>query len=420
MTTSSKKIIISILASFVLCINAIAVSDALKIKIISGSTSDETVVRFLPTATPGFDGSFDAYKLFSSSTVNPSIFTTIASSSHLSINALPSFSQQINIELFTLIKVAGVYTIQSIELGTGFPPDVKLVLEDKETNSFYNFRNGTSFPVTMAVNSMTSPSRFCLHVSLPAVINLSNITCSGLNNGSILIIKAGNPDWSFELSDDSLNNVADAANINESFTITNLSAGNYTLYTHSDYSLSDTSQITITEPAAVIADFSSNFDQVYLSSAEITFNNTSINASLFTWDFGDGSLAADSSFTMHEYLSAGNFNVTLTASDSAGCNASITKPIIVLDDLSTALYELDKRDHLNVFQSNGSLQLDLQTSIISEVKIIVCNNLGQIVYDFNGKVSMLTETILIESNGVYIINSRIGNEIQSKKFACTK
>jgi hypothetical protein len=63
MKHSSKKIIISILASFLFILNANANSDALKIKIINGTYTDETVIRFLPTATKGFDGSRDGETL---------------------------------------------------------------------------------------------------------------------------------------------------------------------------------------------------------------------------------------------------------------------------------------------------------------------------------------------------------------------
>jgi PKD repeat protein len=340
MSGTSKRIIISILANVALYLNVNAVSDALKVKIINGSTSDETVVRFLPTATYGFDGSYDAYKMFSTNPSVPSIFTNIDSSSHLSINALPSFTAQTNIELYTLIKVSGTYTILATELGTGFPANVKIVLEDKVTGIVYNFRNGTSITLALTVNTLSTSNRFSLHVSPPMSVQTTNITCSGLNNGSIQLSKPGNHNWNFQLTDGA-NAISSGANINESSLITDLNPGSYTLYTSSNYSLSDTNTISISEPAPVIAEFSSNLNQTFLSSAELTFTNNSLNANSFSWDFGDGSFASDSTISTHQYLTTGHFNVKLVASNADGCSSAYSKTIIIDADLLPMVINLN-------------------------------------------------------------------------------
>jgi PKD repeat protein len=588
MEATSKKIIISILATFVLYINANAISDALKIKIINGSTSDETVIRFLPTATQGFDGSYDAYKMFSSSTVVPAIFTKIGTISNLSINALPSPTALTSTELYTHIKVAGTYTIQAIELGTGFPADFKLVLEDKETGDFYNFRNGSVITLPMTVNTLTNCNRFTIHVSPPTLLTFTNVTCSGLNNGSISVTKSGNHNWDYVLTDSNAITVDNGANIDESLTITNLNPGTYTLYTSSSTSLSDTNSITISEPVAivaeffsnqdqaylssaeftftnnssnaalyswdfgdgtissdssnatheyltvgtfivtltaintsgcsasfskiitvnedllpmeivltnvtcngmnngmmelskpenhswnyelldsnsvivasgnnidesiivsnlnagiytlytnsiltspdtnsivitqpeaVIAEFSSNYDQVYLSAAEVTFTNSSTNATTYSWDFGDGSLSSDSAITTHQYLSTGNFTVTLIALSPEGCSASFSKTITVDADLSTGIADAGSVEHLIAYQQNGALQLSINSGVTNNISINVYNNLGQSIYTYSGKSDMLRESVQLQNNGVYIINSVIGNKVQSQKISFTK
>lgn len=588
MYISTKKIIISILANFVLYFNAIAISDALKVKIFNGSISDETVIRFLPTATYGFDGSYDAYKIMSTSPTVPAIFTKLDPSSNLSINALPSVSAQSSTELYTHIKVAGTYTIQAIELGTGFPSNFKLVLEDKETGNFYNFRNGTSISLPMLVNTLATSNRFCLHVSPPTAVNLTDVTCNGLNNGSIAVSKPGNHSWNYQLANSSSVITSSGNNIDESFTITNLNPGTYTLFTTSNYSLSDTNSITIAEPDPVIADFSSNYeqaylfqaeiiftnnsinanlyswdfgdgtiysdsanaihqyvsagiytvtltainaegcsaaftktiiieadllpvninltnvtcngmnngiiqltkpenhswnyqlldsnsvvvsagtnidesysisnlnpgtytlyttssispsdtnfisisepapvvaafssnyDQVYLSAAEIIFTNNSANASIYNWDFGDGTISSDSVSTTHQYLSTGNFLVTLIATNIEGCSSSYTKTITVDADLSTGISDLENSDNLIAFQNEGTLQLNYHSAQMSEIEINIYNNLGQIVYTYNKRSSGLSEAVQLENNGIYIINAIIDNKIQSQKIFFTK
>jgi PKD repeat protein len=61
----------------------------------------------------------------------------------------------------------------------------------------------------------------------------------------------------------------------------------------------------------------------------VSFTNTSSGTiTSYTWDFGDGnqSSASDPSNT---YLSNGNFDVVLTATNAAGCENSKTKPITI-------------------------------------------------------------------------------------------
>ena len=57
----------------------------------------------------------------------------------------------------------------------------------------------------------------------------------------------------------------------------------------------------------------------------IEFDNTSAGDELtYKWDFGDGKTAIDP-VPLHEYADTGFFNVKLTATDSVGCDTTITK-----------------------------------------------------------------------------------------------
>jgi PKD repeat protein len=333
-----KKIIISILASFVVCMNANAISDALKVKISSGSTTDEAVIRFLPAATTGFDGSYDAYKLFSTSPSVPAIYTRLDSVTELSINALPSLSAQNNVPLYTHIKVAGNYTLQSIEMGTGFQPNIEITLEDLQTGMLYSFRNGQSVTLPMTVNTVSSANRFVVHIAPPMTVTVSDATCHGSSTGSVIVSKPGNTSWNCQLKDASGTVVNAVSGINETTLISNLPAGIYTVCASSTSSLPDSVSIMINEPAATAAPLSASFtssqDTVLLSQANIQFTNTSTSAAYYNWDFGDG-MGTDSVSPFHQYTFSGVFTVNLVVADSMGNSTSYSKTITVNNDVTT-------------------------------------------------------------------------------------
>lgn len=62
---------------------------------------------------------------------------------------------------------------------------------------------------------------------------------------------------------------------------------------------------------------------------EYTFTNTSVNATSFEWDFGDGNTSTEKSPT-HTYASAGSYDVVLTATNESG-SVLINETISVTD-----------------------------------------------------------------------------------------
>src|SRR6185369_14734903 len=54
------------------------------------------------------------------------------------------------------------------------------------------------------------------------------------------------------------------------------------------------------------------------------FNNTSVNGSSYSWNFGDASTSTQTNPT-HTYSSSGNYTVNLTVTDVNGCTATSTQ-----------------------------------------------------------------------------------------------
>ncbi|MFO7933834.1 MAG: PKD domain-containing protein [Bacteroidales bacterium] len=83
------------------------------------------------------------------------------------------------------------------------------------------------------------------------------------------------------------------------------------------------------------ADFSFE-DALGCSPFEVTFENLSIGATEFTWDFGDGTVINTSdagpvthSFVNSDFMDSREFEVSLAATNQAGCNDEIRKKVTV-------------------------------------------------------------------------------------------
>lgn len=73
--------------------------------------------------------------------------------------------------------------------------------------------------------------------------------------------------------------------------------------------------------------------ELTVNNTEVVFNNSSTNASSYTWDFGDGSSWSSEVDPIHSYPAIGNmeYTVTLTAHSAGGCDDEISKLVHVED-----------------------------------------------------------------------------------------
>jgi PKD repeat protein len=60
--------------------------------------------------------------------------------------------------------------------------------------------------------------------------------------------------------------------------------------------------------------------------SQVTFTDSSINASVWAWDFGDGNIG-NTQNPVHVYQDTGSYIVTLITEDSIGCSSSYTYPM---------------------------------------------------------------------------------------------
>lgn len=79
---------------------------------------------------------------------------------------------------------------------------------------------------------------------------------------------------------------------------------------------------------APVADFTTAPDRGVFP-LEVTFTNTSTNATTYTWDFGDGSPTSTEKSPTHTYAEPGGYTVTLTAGNRKGATDEVTDLVTV-------------------------------------------------------------------------------------------
>jgi len=141
--------------------------------------------------------------------------------------------------------------------------------------------------------------------------------------------------------------------------------------------------------------------------ASLNFTNTSKNASVYRWSFGDGSVSMQSN-PMHTYNSAGNYTVELIASDVSGCSDTVYKQVTILNTIDTCtlkasfLYSTDSANSYSVsFTNNSSSGLSAKIS-----------------WDFgDGTVSDLSNPIhKYTGEGVYRVCLKLQDSICSSSY----
>lgn len=122
-----------------------------------------------------------------------------------------------------------------------------------------------------------------------------------------------------------------------------------------------------------VADFtatpegSSSFNDTY------AFTNNSTNASVWTWEFGDGSTSTTQNPT-YQYNGAGDYTVILTVSNAAGCTDTDTLVVTAGEGMVIP----------NVFTPNGDGLNDnyiIQSGGLTEYNLSIFNRWGQAVFE---------------------------------------
>lgn len=170
--------------------------------------------------------------------------------------------------------------------------------------------------VTDANNCVNSNSFVIIQPAsaLTASFTVTNATCFGLANGSILVnTTGGTVPYNITWPDGSTGNSQ-----------SNLLAGNYPIQVTDANGCQVNLQAIITQPEEIIADFSFDVSSG-CAPLTVTFNNTSQgNENSCLWNFGNGITDSNCGSTTYTFENEGCFNITLTNTAANGCFGSLT------------------------------------------------------------------------------------------------
>ncbi|MEW6468009.1 MAG: PKD domain-containing protein [Bacteroidota bacterium] len=388
---------------------SLALNDALKIKIAGNNYTDETVIRFVQGATPQFDANYDAWKLFSPNPAVPGIYTR-CQAGELSINAFGSMNADTAVDLYLIIPAAGPYSINATEIGA-FSQGCCIMLEDLQTGGFYDLRSAGSYAFNLAVATVSSPAAFRVHFRIPVALTVTDPTCFGYSDGSLLIQNNGLSSWACTLSDSAGNSLT-SGTVSQSMLIQNLNAGNYQLLA-SDYTgCSRAQMLTITQPPQVVAGFSVSDSVLTLGAATVQFTNSSSNAVSWQWDFGDGSATSFVSDPVHTYTAAGSYTVSLTAT-SGNCSASAGRIVTVINP--TGYDQISAPGTVTVYTQHEKLMiLNPSSEPASYAIYTICGREVCGLATTNGVVTEVSLEYL--PSGIYLVNVIQGNNLVSSRI----
>jgi len=132
------------------------------------------------------------------------------------------------------------------------------------------------------------------------------------------------------------------------------------------------SPVTVTSCAQVIAAF--NYSDTALS---VYFNNLSVNAGSWSWDFGDGNTSSLQN-PSHTYTSPDTYPVCLTSTSACSSDS-----ICISVTIQTVGIEQSETEKIKLFPNptDGLLTVELPSEATRELTFIVYNMLGEVVYN---------------------------------------
>ena len=186
-------------------------------------------------------------------------------------------------------------------------------------------------------------------------MNVENVSCNGGSDGQLEVIGSGMLGNYFNIYDSGDVLIDSLVATNDTILFSNLEPGSYYLSSNSNGNCSLWNQdVVVVAPPEVVSGFSMDTDTLFLDqSSPVSFLNTSLGASNYLWDFGDGSISYDEN-PVYMFSNLGVFSFTFYADNQniGVCTDFAVQELVVLSSISNGLVsEFDF--NCDLFNSNN-------------------------------------------------------------------
>jgi PKD repeat protein len=386
---------------------------ALTITDVNSQLFDQVQVYFDSGQADKFTSPQDVQQNLDSSAASnlPLIYTFTSDGVACSLNGHGGFNASTQIAVGVYIKPGSTCIISSAQI-TNFDPTTMITLEDKQMNTRTDLRvTGYTF---QADSGGEINNRFILHLSFPPQIATVIAGCSN-EAGVVSVTEDTSITWtSCNLLDENQSQVAQYLNISGNFTFANLAAGNYTIqFLYGDDAPS--------KPASVPGDKIVPVINPTLSSAQtgekITFNSQAEYATVFNWNFGDGSTLSDVSNPVYAYSQPGTYTVTLQCNNEENCLAYAYTQVTISQ--ATGVAQLSA-DVVKIIDNGKQVEVKIEGEFSS--------NYSYELYDISGRKlqsapltsSDFTLSLSPYNSGIYIFNVKSADSSFAKKIWVTE
>lgn len=236
--------------------------------------------------------------------------------------------------------------------------------------------------------------------SVSVSVTGQDVSCNGDNDGSATATASGSTGWAYQWQGGP-----------STATYNNLTAGTYTVTATDGQGCAATGNVTINEPPAEQASFTS-----VETGLTVDFTNTS-SAGSYSWDFDDGNSSTQTSPT-HTYATAGTYNVCLTLTTSCTTDTECEN-ITVEDGIGIEEWESSL---IQVFPNPASNVVYFQIDIPSARTIELITMDGKVVRSINVQGSVVEMDLKNLSNGMYFYQVRhtSGQLMKASKLVISK
>ncbi len=297
------------------------------------------------------------------------------------INGLPTLNQNYSIPFKATTATTDNYQISATDL-QNLPSGACLMLHDIYMNADWDLRTG---PYYCVLTDTETVARFVLNITIDPNLsvnsNFKNPSCATTSNGYLIAKGSGNANYNYYWKDANNNLIKTSLNKSTADTLQNLQAGNYSVDVNMVGSCSNGTKTFNLQAASYSSSFIPSATNIILvnNAALVTFTNTSNNASSFEWNFGDGQISYTAN-TTHQYTTAGNYLVSLTAYNQVCADSAVYSQVITVDSTSASTtgiksFTTENNIFINRDASGYFVQFNYQTKI--DAVISVQNLLGE-------------------------------------------